>query len=309
LAHASTEEPAQATTVKENLMRIAVTGGSGKLGRHVVRRLTEDGHQVLNLDRAGTRSPGLVVVDLRNYGQVLDVLLGLDDRHEGFDAVVHLGAIPAPGIIPDAATFENNMLSTYNVFQAARRAGIKKVVYASSETVLGLPFDVDPPYIPVDEEYPARPESTYSLVKHLEEQMAVELTRWDPELSIVGLRFSNVMDVEDYEKFPSFDSEATLRKWNLWGYIDGRDGAQAVARALENGTPGFEAFIIANADTVMSRSSASLAAEVFPGVKVVKELGEHETMLSIDKARRLLGFEPEHTWRDHWQDPAGSAQS
>jgi nucleoside-diphosphate-sugar epimerase len=289
-------------------MRIAVTGGSGKLGRHVVRRLTEDGHQVLNLDRAGTRSPGLVVVDLRNYGQVLDVLLGLDDRHEGFDAVVHLGAIPAPGIIPDAATFENNMLSTYNVFQAARRAGIKKVVYASSETVLGLPFDVDPPYIPVDEEYPARPESTYSLVKHLEEQMAVELTRWDPELSIVGLRFSNVMDVEDYEKFPSFDADANLRKWNLWGYIDGRDGAQAVARALENGTPGFEAFIIANADTVMSRSSASLAAEVFPGVKVVKELGEHETMLSIDKARRLLGFEPEHTWRDHWQDPAGSAQ-
>jgi nucleoside-diphosphate-sugar epimerase len=285
-------------------MRIAVTGGSGKLGRHVVRRLAEDGHQVLNLDRAGTRSPGLVVVDLRNYGQVLDVLLGLDDRH-----VVHLGAIPAPGIIPDAATFENNMLSTYNVFQAARRAGIKKVVYASSETVLGLPFDVDPPYIPVDEEYPARPESTYSLVKHLEEQMAVELTRWDPELSIVGLRFSNVMDVEDYEKFPSFDADANLRKWNLWGYIDGRDGAQAVARALENGTPGFEAFIIANADTVMSRSSASLAAEVFPGVKVVKELGEHETMLSIDKARRLLGFEPEHTWRDHWQDPAGSAQS
>ena len=289
-------------------MRIAVTGGSGKLGRHVVRRLAEDGHQVLNLDRAGTRSPGLVVVDLRNYGQVLDVLLGLDDRHEGFDAVVHLGAIPAPGIIPDAATFENNMLSTYNVFQAARRAGIKKVVYASSETVLGLPFDVDPPYIPVDEEYPARPESTYSLVKHLEEQMAVELTRWDPELSIVGLRFSNVMDVEDYEKFPSFDADANLRKWNLWGYIDGRDGAQAVARALENGTPGFEAFIIANADTVMSRSSASLAAEVFPGVKVVNELGEHETMLSNDKARRLLGFEPEHTWRDHWQDPAGSAQ-
>ena len=286
-------------------MRIAVTGGSGKLGRHVVRRLTEDGHQVLNLDRAGTRSPGLVVVDLRNYGQVLDVLLGLDDRHEGFDAVVHLGAIPAPGIIPDAATFENNMLSTYNVFQAARRAGIKKVVYASSETVLGLPFDVDPPYIPVDEEYPARPESTYSLVKHLEEQMAVELTRWDPELSIVGLRFSNVMDVEDYEKFPSFDSDATLRKWNLWGYIDGRDGAQAVVRALDNGKQGFEAFIIANAVTVMSRSSASLAAEVFPGVKVVKELGEHETMLSIDKARRLLGFEPEHTWRDHWQNPAG----
>jgi nucleoside-diphosphate-sugar epimerase len=287
-------------------MRIAVTGGSGKLGRHVVRRLTDDGHEVLNLDRAGTRSPGLLVVDLRDYGQVVDALLGVDDRHDGFDAVVHLGAIPAPGILPDAATFENNMLSTYNVFQAARRAGIKKVVYASSETVLGLPFDIDPPYIPVDEEYPPRPESTYSLVKTLEERMAVELTRWDPELSITGLRFSNVMDESDYARFPSFDDDATLRKWNLWGYIDGRDGAQAVARALENAKPGFEAFIIANADTVMSRSSASLAAEVFPGVKVTKELGEHETMLSIDKARRLLGFEPEHSWRNHAPVPPGT---
>ncbi len=280
-------------------MRIAVTGGSGKLGRHVVRRLTGDGHQVLNLDRAGDRNPGLAIVDLRNYGQVLDVLFGLDDRHHGFDAVVHLAAIPAPGISPDAATFENNMLATYNVFQAARRAGIKNVVYASSETVLGLPFDADPPYIPVDEEYPARPESTYSLVKHLEEQMAIQLTRWDPELSITGLRFSNVMDVEDYERFPSFNSDARARKWNLWGYIDGRDGAQAVARALENAKPGFQAFIIANADTVMSRSSASLAAEVFPDVQVRKELGEHETMLAIDKARHLLGFEPEHTWRNY----------
>lgn len=280
-------------------MRIAVTGGSGKLGRHVVRRLVQDGHQVLNLDRAGERSSQLVVVDLRNYGQVLDVLLGLDDRHSGFDAVVHLGAIPAPGIIPDAATFENNMLSTYNVFQAARRAGIKKVVYASSETVLGLPFDVDPPYLPVDEEYPARPESTYSLVKHLEEQMAKELTRWDPELSVSALRFSNVMDVQDYAEFPSFDADAKARKWNLWGYIDGRDGAQAVARALEYGQPGFEAFIIANADTVMTRSSASLAAEVFPNVEVRQDLGEHQTLLSIDKAKRLLKFTPEHSWREH----------
>lgn len=284
-------------TTKDQTMRIAVTGGSGKLGRSVVRRLTQDGHQVLNMDRAGTRGRGYVTVDLRNYGQVLDVILGLDDQHDGLDAIVHLAAIPAPGLAPDAAIFENNMVSTYNVFQAARRAGIKKVVYASSETVLGLPFDIDPPYIPVDEEYTARPESTYSLVKHLEEQMAIQLTRWDPDLSITALRFSNVMDPEDYDAFPSFDSDATLRKWNLWGYIDARDGALAVVRALEHGGPGFETFIIAAADTVMGRSSAELAAEVFPGVEVLKELGEHETMLSIDKARRLLGFEPEHSWR------------
>ncbi len=278
-------------------MKIAVTGGSGKLGRHVVRRLNDDGHQVLTLDRAGTRGPGLVVVDLRNYGQVVDALLGVDDRHAGFDAVVHLGAIPAPGLLPDAATFENNMLSTYNVFQAARRAGIKRVVYASSETVLGLPFDTDPPYLPVDEEYAARPESTYSLVKHLEEQMARELVRWDPTLSITALRFSNVMDVADYAAFPDFDTDAMARKWNLWGYIDGRDGAQAVARALEHGRPGFEAFIIANADTVMLRPSAELAAEVFPQVRLRRELVGRETLLSIEKAKRLLGYEPQHSWR------------
>ena len=285
-------------------MRIAVTGGSGKLGRSVVQRLNDEGHEVMNLDRTGARSPALVLVDLKDYGQVVDAILGIDDRHTGFDAIVHLAAIPAPGIFPDAATFHNNMLSTYNVFQAARRAGIKKLVYASSETVLGLPFDIDPPYLPVDEEYPARPESTYSLVKHLEEQMAVQLTRWDPELSITALRFSNVMDPEDYEAFPSFDVDATLRKWNLWGYIDGRDGAQAVLRALENARPGFETFIIAAADTVMSRSSTDLAAEVFPGVALKMDVGEHETLLSIDKARRLLGYSPEHTWRDQTERDA-----
>ncbi|MCU1530005.1 MAG: UDP-glucose 4-epimerase [Frondihabitans sp.] len=279
-------------------MKIALTGGSGKLGRNVVRRLTDDGHDVTNLDQFGTRGPGYLKTDLTDYGQVVDAILGLDERQGTFDAIVHLGAIPAPGILPDVATFHNNMLSTYNVFQAARRAGIKRIVYASSETVLGLPFDIDPPYIPVDEEYPARPESTYSLVKHLEEQMAIQLTRWDPTLSITAFRFSNVMNPEDYAAFPSFDSDATLRKWNLWGYIDGRDGAQAVAKALENAKPGFETYIIAAADTVMSRPSADLAAEVFPDVALKRPVSGTETLLSIDKARRLLGYAPEHSWRD-----------
>ena len=279
-------------------MKIAVTGGSGKLGRSVVRRLREDGHTVVNLDRVGERG-SVVLVDLTNFGQVADAIAGIDEHHAGLDAVVHLAAIPAPGILPDVATFHHNILATYNVFQAARRAGISRIVYASSETVLGLPFDTDPPYIPVDEEYPARPESTYSLVKHLEEQMAAQLTRWDPTLSITALRFSNVMDPEDYAVFPSYHADARLRRWNLWGYIDARDGAQAVVRALESAGPGFETFIIAAADTVMTRPSVELAAEVFPGVDVVREVGEHETLLSIDKARRLLGYDPQHSWRDH----------
>ena len=128
--------------------------------------------------------------------------------------------------------------------------------------------------------------------------MAIQLTRWDPWLSISSLRFSNVMDPEDYAAFPAFDADATLRKWNLWGYIDARDGAQAVRKGLELDRPGAHVAIIAAADTVMSRSSASLLAEVFPGVEVRKDLGEHETLLSIDTARELLGYEPEHSWRD-----------
>ena len=278
-------------------MEIALTGGSGKLGRAVLTHLREEGHTVWNLDAVGERGPGFISVDLTDYGQAADALAGVDDRHGGLDAVVHLAAIPAPGLAPDAATFRNNMLATYNVFQAARRAGIGRIVYASSETVLGLPFDTPPPYLPVDEEYPARPESTYSLVKHLEEQMAVQLCRWDPALSVSALRFSNVMAPEDYREFPSFNADPRGRKWNLWGYIDARDGAQAVRLALEAARPGFEAYIIAAADTVMSRPSAALAAEVFPGVRLSRELGEHETLLSIDKARRLLGYEPEYTWR------------
>jgi nucleoside-diphosphate-sugar epimerase len=282
-------------------MRIAVTGAHGKLGRSVVRALVDAGHEVTALDRVpppeGAAASG-IVLELTDAGQVLDAMAGIDEHHGGLDAVVHLGAIPAPGRLSDVATFHNNMLSTFNVLNAARKLGIKRIVTASSETLLGLPFDTPPPYIPVDEEYPARPETTYSLVKHLEEQLAIQLVRWDPEVSISALRFSNVMDPEDYAAFPSFDAEPMLRKWNLWGYIDGRDGAQAVVRALENNLPGFETYIIAAADTVMSRSNDELVAEVFPNVQVTRALGEHDTLLSIDKARRLLGYEPEHSWRD-----------
>ena len=283
-------------------MRIALTGSSGKLGSVVARELRSAGHEVIGLDIVGSRGPGFVQTELTDYGQVIDALAGVD-REPAFEAVVHLGAIPASGIRTDAATFHNNMTSTFNVFWAAARLGIRRIVYASSETVLGLPFDVPPPYIPVDEDYPARPESVYSIVKVLEEQLAVELVRWHPELSITALRFSNVMWPEDYAAFPSFDADATARKWNLWGYIDARDGAQAIERALQVAPPGFDRFIIAAADTVMSRPNAELVAEVFPGVPVTGELGHNDTLLSVAKARRLLGYEPQHSWRDHVATP------
>lgn len=279
-------------------MRIAVTGSSGKLGTVVVRELREAGHEVIGLDVMGTRGAGFVQVDLADYGQVIDALTAVGDQHDGFDALVHLAAIPAPGIRADVATFHNNIAVTFNVFWAALRLGITRIVYASSETVQGLPFDVPPPYVPVDEDYPARPESVYSLVKHLEEQLAIELVRWHPQASITALRFSNVMVPEDYAEFPAFDADPRLRKWNLWSYIDARDGAQAILRALEVAPAGFDRFLIAAADTVMSRPNAELLAEVFPGVEVRGDVGVNDSLFSTAKARRLLGYEPQHSWRD-----------
>ena len=284
------------------MSRVAVTGGSGKLGRFAVAELLGQGWSVVNLDRVPPAKPlpgeAFTRIDFTEYGQAAEALTAIDDRYRSVDALVHLAAIPAPGLTANAATFANNMPATYNVFAAARLAGIRNVVWASSETVLGLPFDTPPPYLPVDEEYPARPESTYSLVKHLEEQMAAQFCRWDPRLKMIGLRFSNVMAPADYAAFPSFDADPSLRKWNLWGYIDGRDGAQAIRLALEHQATGVDVFIISSPDSVMSRPTAELAAEVFPGVPVTRELGTHETLLSCDKARRVLGYRPAHSWRD-----------
>jgi len=284
------------------MAHVVVTGGSGKLGRAVVSELIEHGWQVTVLDLTPTLHPeaSFVRVDLGDHGAVVDALTGIDDRYTSVDAVVHLAAIPAPGLTTNAATFDRNITATHHVFAAARIAGIKRIVWASSETVLGLPMgpEFPPPYLPIDEEYHPRPTSSYSLAKTLEEELALQYCAWDPELTAIGLRFSNVMAPEDYDAFPDYQSDPARRQWNAWGYIDARDGAQAVRRALTAELSGREIFVIAAADTVMERPSAELAAEVFPDVEVRKPLAGRETLLSIDKARRLLGFEPTHSWRD-----------
>jgi nucleoside-diphosphate-sugar epimerase len=281
------------------MVRVVVTGGSGKVGRACVEDLLKHGYEVVNVDTtppAVERCP-FVRADLTDFGQALEALSEVDDRLRDIDALVHLAAIPAPGKEPNAVIFKVNTLSTYNVFEAARRLGIRNIVWASSETVLGLPFNSPPPYAPVDEDYAGRPETAYSLSKLLGEEMAKQFCRWDPELKIIGLRFSNVMEPSEYARFPSFDADARVRKWNLWGYIDARDAAQAIRLSLEAPIKGAEVFIIANADTVMSRPNAELMAEVFPDVPMKAGVGANETLLSIDKARRLLGYEPQHSWR------------
>jgi nucleoside-diphosphate-sugar epimerase len=266
--------------------------------------LLTHGYTVANVDRvppAASRCP-FTSVDLTDFGQTIEALSAIDDRIQGVDAVVHLAAIPAPGLYPNAVTFKNNMLSTYNIFEAARRLGIKHVVWASSETVLGLPFDTPPPYAPVDEGYPGRPESAYSLSKLLGEEMAKQFCRWDPALKLIGLRFSNIMEPADYARFAEFQDDPRRRKWNLWGYIDARDAAQAIRKALEAPITGAEVFIIANADTVMRRPNAELMAELFPTVPLTEGVGPHETLLSIEKARRMLGYQPRHSWHESQEE-------
>ncbi len=282
-------------------MKVVVTGGSGKVGRAVLRELLEHGHEVLNVDRTPpdqTRSPPapFLPADLTDFGQTLEALSGAEVL-SGVEAVVHLAAIPSPVHATPDVVFSTNIRSTHTVFAAAVRLGLKRVVWASSETTLGLPFDTPPEYAPVDERSTLRPESSYALSKVLGEEMARQFARWSA-IPFVGLRFSNVMERADYQQFPSYWDDAQIRKWNLWSYVDESHTGQSVRLALEADTRGAQAFIIAAADSVMRRPSRELMAEVFPGVAVAEQLAEHGTLLAIDEARRVLGYDPTFSWRE-----------
>jgi nucleoside-diphosphate-sugar epimerase len=279
------------------MTRVCVTGASGRAGRAVVRHLLDHGYEVRATDLvAPTVELGVPVLraDLTRYGEAVEVL-------HGMDAVVHLANIPAGDILTDAMTFNVNMPMNFNIFQAATKGGLQRVVWASSETTLGLPFDTPPRYAPIDEDHYPYPTSTYSLSKVASETIAEQFAAWSG-IPFVALRFSNILGPADYQQaFPTYWDDAQARRWNLWGYIDERDAAASCRLALEADVTGASSYIIAAADTVMTRPSRDLLAEVFPGVTPTRELGEFETLLSIDKARRVLGFEPAHRWRDHVQ--------
>ena len=286
------------------MRKIIVTGGSGKAGRATIRELLEHGYEVANLDLVPSPDPvaPFTHIELTDFGETIDALSGLEGRTgmRGAEAIVHLGAIPSSAMRSNEATFRINAVSTYNVFLAAAKLGFERVVWASSETALGLPFDRAPPaYAPLDEEAPVLPESSYALTKTLGEEMARQFSRWHPDIPFMGLRFSNIMEPWEYEGFAGFQNDPRVRKWNLWGYVDARDVGQSCRRALEAAVSGAEAFIIAAADTVMERTNAELMAEVFPRTPLRGEIGTHDTLLSIEKARRMLGYEPRHSWRAH----------
>lgn len=286
---------------------VVVTGGSGKAGRAAIRELLDNGYAVMNVDVVPPAQAlcHFMKADLNDLGQTVDVLRQaagtVDRRRQPLGAparVVHLAGIPAPGLAPDAVIFRNNMMTTHNVFSAATLLGLERVVWASSETTYGLPFTrVAPTFAPVTEEHPLVPETGYALAKVLCEHMAREMHRWNPGTKFVGLRISNIFEEPDYDLIPSFWDDPQLRKWNLWSWVDSRDVAQACRLALEADVPGSENFTIAAADTLMRQPSRELMATFFPGVPVGPEIGTFDTLLSIARARRVLGYEPRHSWR------------
>ena len=278
---------------------VAVTGAHGKAGRAAVTELLDHGYNVLACDLAGPvgRNSDLgaptMRVDLTDYGQALQALTGAD-------AVVHLANIPEPGMFPPAQTLNRNTAMNHNVFLAAQALGLARVVWASSETTLGLPFASDGGtlrYAPVDEAHFPHPSSTYALSKVLGEVAAAQFAAWSG-IPFVGLRLTNIFTEDEYAKVPGFWSEPMSRAWNLWGYVDARDVGAACRNAVEAHSTGSENLIIAAADTIMDQPSADLLAKHFPELKLRRDVHGHETLLSIDAARRVIGYEPTHSWRE-----------
>lgn len=295
---------------------IVVTGGTGKLGRACVKDLMAHGYEVTSIDMipppglTNPPTPGQISfsrADVADFGEAMAALSMIDERVAKVTGVVHLAAIAAPGQAPNHVIFETNTVSTYNVFEAARQLGIRNIVWASSETVYGVPYPKGPAYVPVDEAV-RRPETAYSLSKLMGETMAEQFCRWDPRLKIVGLRFSNVMAPEDYASFPNFDKDPQARRFNLWTYIDARDAAQAIRLALEAKIKGAEVIGIANADSVMSRSNVELLDKVYPRAKRTRAIKDNESLISIDKARQVLGYRPRYSWRKQIEAAAPAAK-
>jgi nucleoside-diphosphate-sugar epimerase len=288
---------------------IIFTGGSGKAGRHVVQHLTDHGYQVLNLDLKPLDNPKVrtLITDITDSGQVFNALSSTLELHEfapdlsppKIDAVVHFAAIPRIMLVPDNEVFRINTIGTYNMLEAANKLGIPKVIIASSETTYGLVFanqPRDPKYLPLDEEYPSDPMDSYALSKICNERTAHAFQQ-RRNSDIYAIRIGNVIEPHEYAQFPEFFKNPEGRKRITWSYIDARDLGQIVRLAIERDGLGYQVFNAANDDCSSDLPTAELLRRFYPDVRVTRELGEYETLLSNRKVREVLGFKEEHNWR------------
>ncbi len=302
-------------------MRVLFTGGSGKAGRHVVPYLRDAGHEVVNLDLVPLGAEGVTDIraDLTDLGEVWSALAmraDLDGLDAGggppaYDAVVHFAAIPRIGITSDAETYRTNALSTYNVMEAATRSGIRKVVFASSETTYGICFaegEVMPEYLPVDEEHPTVPHDSYAMSKVVNEATGRSFQA-RTGADIYALRINNVIEPHEYaEMFPGFFEEPDMRRRNVFAYIDARDLGQIVDLCLRADGLGYRVFNAANDAPSVHLPTAEIAERWYPAVPVKHELGRFETLYSNARIREELGFVERHPWWNAVADPLGERQ-
>ncbi len=296
-------------------MRIFFTGGSGKAGRHAIAHLVERGYTVTNADLAPLNMPGVadLRVDLTNAGHVFNALHAFargEEQEAGtgtprYDAIVHFAAVPSLMLRPDNETYKVNVSSTYNILDAAAKLGIRKVIFASSETTYGICFYdgvKKPAYIPIDEEHPTVPQDSYAMSKIVNEVTArsfQERTGFD----IYGLRINNVIEPHEYAtKFPPFMKDPELRRRNIFAYIYARDLGHMVDRCLQTDGLGYEVFNVSNDDMSVSLTSDEVIARFYQGVEKRRVIGRNETFFANDKAKRMVGFAPKHSWREVLND-------
>ena len=291
--------------------RIVFTGGSGKAGKHAVPHLLAKGYQVLNIDLKPLDCPGVhtLVTDLTESGQAYNALtthFGYGGYEQGKppsapDAVVHFAAIPAILREPDNVTYRANVMSTYNVLEAAMKLGVRKVIVASSETTYGVCFaegDKDYHSFPLEEDYDIDPMDSYGLSKLVNEKTARAFAmRYGAD--IYALRIGNVIEPHEYDRFPGYIADPMSRKRNAWSYIDARDLGEIVHCCIQKDGLGFQVFNAVNDTITMDIPTKQFLAKYCPKTKVTREMGEWEGPLSNRKAREVLGFKEAHNWRKY----------
>ena len=291
--------------------RIVFTGGTGKAGKHAVPHLLSKGYSVLNVDLKPLNLPGVntLIADLTDSGQAFNAL----SQHFGFegyetgkvpsppDAVVHFAAIPRVMIEPDNATFTANVVSTYNVIEAAMKLGVRKVIVASSETTYGVCFaegDKDYHSFPLEEDYDSDPMDSYGLSKVVNEKTARAFAmRYGAD--IYALRIGNVIEPHEYSMFPAFQAKPMSRKRNAWSYIDARDLGEIVHLCIEKDGLGYQVFNAVNDTITLNTPTRAFLEKACPNVKITRAMGEFEGPLSNRKIREVLGFREAHNWRQY----------
>jgi nucleoside-diphosphate-sugar epimerase len=291
--------------------KIFVTGGSGKAGKHLIPYLLEKGFSVVNADLVPLLMDGVdnINLDVTDSGQLFNALSGYANIPElksgegpkNFKAVVHLAAIPRVLIKPDNETFRINTLGTYNVIEAATKLGIKKIIFASSETTYGFCFaqgNPIPKYIPIEEDYETNPTDSYGLSKVLNEQTGKAFQK-RTGIDIYALRIGNIIEPNEYHRFEDFCKNPSVRLRNLFNYIDARDLAQAIELCIKKDGLGYEVFNVTHDINSVSLTTEEIIKNFFPNVKITREMEKYESILSSRKIRNVLGFKPIHDWNKY----------